>query len=226
MDVGTGPGTTVYHVPAATAETEIEIKRSRFLCLVERVESEEAARAVIARRRRLFHDARHTCSAFLLGPSRTVARSNDDGEPAGTAGAPMLEALSRHHGAPDLSDTVAVVTRWFGGVLLGAGGLTRAYSEAVASTLADTPLVERRLMRLSVVTLDYASAGRVEGMIRAAGIAVTEASSTATGIELTLAVAASEPPQILADRLAQLTGGAAVPGELGTEWVDLPRARS
>jgi hypothetical protein len=81
-------------------------------------------------------------------------------------------------------------------------------------------------MRLSVVTLDYASAGRVEGMIRAAGIAVTEASSTATGIELTLAVAASEPPQILADRLAQLTGGAAVPGELGTEWVDLPRARS
>src|SRR5690606_33095353 len=104
---------------AADGEAEIEVKRSRFLCTLRRVGTEADARAVVEEMRRQHWDARHHCSAFVLGPDGALQRSSDDGEPAGTAGAPMLEVL-RGHG---VSDVVAVVTRWFGGVLLGAGGL-------------------------------------------------------------------------------------------------------
>uniref|UniRef100_UPI0039EEFE92 IMPACT family protein n=1 Tax=Sinomonas sp. G460-2 TaxID=3393464 RepID=UPI0039EEFE92 len=114
---------------------ELEIKRSRFITVLRRAETEDEARALVAELRREFHDARHHCSAFVLGPDRTAQRSNDDGEPSGTAGIPMLEALLKGatlDGAADLSDVAAVVVRYFGGILLGAGGLVRAYSESVS----------------------------------------------------------------------------------------------
>ena len=102
-------------------EHELEIKRSRFLCALARVDSDEAAREFIAERRKLHHEARHHCTAYVLDEGR-AQRSNDDGEPAGTAGAPMLEVLRRN----EITGVVAVVSRYFGGVLLGAGGLVRA----------------------------------------------------------------------------------------------------
>ncbi len=111
-----------YRTVARPSVAEVEVKRSRFSCRLERVSDEAAARAVVEEERRVHWDARHHCSAFVLGPSGEVQRSSDDGEPAGTAGAPMLEVLV----GAGLSDVVAVVTRWFGGVLLGAGGLVRA----------------------------------------------------------------------------------------------------
>ena len=101
-------------------DVELEIKRSRFLTRLCRVTTEEAARAVIDGQRSRFFDARHHCSAFVLGPGARISRSSDDGEPAGTAGTPMLSVLHAHH----LTDVVAVVTRYFGGVKLGAGGPT------------------------------------------------------------------------------------------------------
>ncbi|WP_425413824.1 IMPACT family protein [Propionicicella superfundia] len=214
-------GPTSYRVPAASGEHEIEIKRSRFLCAVRRVETEEEARATIAERRRAFHDARHTCSAFLLGPRRDVARSSDDGEPAGTAGAPMLDALSRFHGAPDLSDTVAVVTRWFGGILLGAGGLTRAYAQCVAETLERTPILTRELRRRYELRLGYGVAGRLETEIRGAGMAVTETEHLPDGVRLVLAVAAAEPPDAVAARIDALTSGRCDVTVADTAWVDL-----
>ena len=113
---------TRYRTVARSAVAETEVKRSRFLCRIERVESEGAARAVVDRARKEHWDARHHCSAFVLGPDGAVQRSSDDGEPSGTAGAPTLEVLRGRA----LSDVVAVVTRWFGGTLLGAGGLVRA----------------------------------------------------------------------------------------------------
>ncbi|MGZ4504026.1 MAG: IMPACT family protein [Nocardioidaceae bacterium] len=102
---------TEYLTVAATAETEIEVRRSRFRCRVARVETEEDARGVVDEARRRHWDARHHCSAFVLGPDAAVQRSSDDGEPFGTAGAPMLEVLRGR----EVSDVVAVVTRWFGG---------------------------------------------------------------------------------------------------------------
>ena len=114
-----------YLVPAGPGTAEVVVKRSRFLCSVARVASEAEARAVVDRARKKHWDAGHHCSAFVIGPASELQRSSDDGEPSGTAGAPMLEVLRGR----EVSDVVAVVTRWFGGVLLGAGGLVRAYGD-------------------------------------------------------------------------------------------------
>lgn len=206
-------GVTSYLVIARAGEAAVEVKRSRFLCRLERVETEAAARAVVEQARKVHWDARHHCSAFVLGPEGRVARSSDDGEPAGTAGAPMLEVL---RGA-GISDVVAVVTRWFGGVLLGAGGLVRAYGDAVREALDEVGVVERQRRQLVRVTVGHAEAGRLENDLRARGLVVRDVEYTEAAT-LTVAVA----PGVFAEPLvAELTGGTAtvVPG--GAEWVDL-----
>ena len=204
---------------------ELEIKRSRFITYLRRVETEDAARGLITELRKTHFDARHHCSAFILGADRMAMRSNDDGEPSGTAGIPMLDALAKRETAPgvtDLSDIVAVVVRYFGGILLGAGGLVRAYSESVSSTLDLAPLIHRQRMRILGVDADYAAAGRLENDLRAAGIQVL---GTEYGPRVaTLRIALNDDAQILAgfdDRLATLTAGASSATNLGTEWVDL-----
>ena len=154
-----------YRTVARSVVVETEVRRSRFLCRLERVESEEAARAVVERARREHGDARYHCSAFVLGPDGAVQRSNDDGEPSGTAGSPMLEVLRGR----EVSDVVAVVSRWFGGTLLGAGGLVRAYGDAVRSGLDAAGLRERVLAALFDVQVSHADAGRVESDLRARG---------------------------------------------------------
>lgn len=203
---------------ARDVEAEIEVKRSRFRCTVERVGSEEAARAVVDRLRREHWDARHHCSAFRVGPPpATVERSSDDGEPAGTAGAPMLEVLRGHEGA-GVGDVVAVVTRWFGGTLLGAGGLVRAYGDAVRVALEQAGTVRRTLVREHVLVLDHAVAGRVESDLRSRGVAVLGAEHAAR-VTLTLGVPPAEEPG-LAALLAELTAGAAATQVAGERWVD------
>lgn len=156
-------GPTSYTSIVAPVEAELEAKRSRFLARLEPVADEAGARDVIETARRAHHDARHHCSAFVLDPDGRTQRSNDDGEPAGTAGAPMLEVLrgSGH------TQVVAVVTRWFGGTLLGTGGLIRAYSGAVSAALdVATPQVWR-LRRRAHVDIGIADAGRLEHELRA-----------------------------------------------------------
>ncbi|MFJ5696196.1 IMPACT family protein [Arthrobacter sp. NPDC093125] len=204
---------------------ELEIKRSRFITVLRRAESEEGARALVADLRREFHDARHHCSAFVLGADRDIQRSSDDGEPSGTAGVPMLEALLRRETAPgvtDLSDVSAVVVRYFGGVLLGAGGLVRAYSESVSTALALSPLVQRRRLRICAVRMPHAAAGRLENDLRSAGYAMAETGYEANSAVLRLAL--PDSPAALADaagHLAAITAGAAALEPEGTEWVDL-----
>ncbi|GAA4858609.1 MULTISPECIES: YigZ family protein [Saccharopolyspora] len=149
-------------------EHEIEIKRSRFRCALEVVRTEEEAREFIALQRRRHHEARHHCSAFVLGDDGRTQKSNDDGEPAGTAGTPMLEVLRRN----DITNTVAVVIRYFGGVLLGAGGLVRAYGGAVSAALEEVGLVDRRPVRVVSTTVDHALAGRLDNDLRSAGYQV------------------------------------------------------
>lgn len=194
---------------------EIEEKRSRFLCTLARVEDEDDARAVVERLRKQHWDARHTCSAFVIGPPpQPVARSNDDGEPAGTAGAPMLEVL---RGA-GVSDTVAVVTRWFGGTLLGAGGLVRAYSDAVRTALDEVGTRRRELVREYEIEVPYDASGRLETDLRSSGVAVLD---TSYGAAVTLRIGAPpEDEKRLESLLAELTAGASslVPG--ADRWVD------
>jgi len=209
-------GATSYRVPARTAEVEVEARRSRFRCRLERVADEDAARAVVEAARRRHWDARHHCSAFVLGPDGATARSSDDGEPAGSAGAPMLETLRGR----ELSDVVAVVTRWFGGTLLGVGGLVRAYSEAVALAVDEAGVLRRERRDLVEVDAAHADAGRLEHELRFRGLTVRDASYGAV-VTLTLAVPAGLSGS-LPGTLAGLTGGAAAPRPVGTDWVDLP----
>ena len=204
-----------YLTIARDGTAEIEEKRSRFLCTLARVEEEADARAVVERLRKQHWDARHHCSAFVIGPPpQPVERSNDDGEPAGTAGAPMLEVL---RGA-GLSDTVAVVTRWFGGTLLGAGGLVRAYSDAVRAALDEVGTLRRELVREYEIEVAYDAAGRLETDLRSAGVAVLE---TTYGAGVTLRVGA--PPaeeNRLEALLAELTAGGSVLVPGVDRWVD------
>jgi uncharacterized YigZ family protein len=203
-----------YLTLARSAEAAIEVKRSRFLCTVERVEDEAAARAVVDRLRRTHWDARHHCSAFVLGPRGDLERSSDDGEPAGTAGAPMLEVLRGR----EVTDVVAVVTRWFGGTLLGAGGLVRAYGDAVRAGLDAAGTLRRTLVREHTLELGHGDAGRVESELRSRGIAVLDASYGA-GVTLRLGVPPADEER-LAGLLAELTGGSAQTRVVGERWVD------
>ena len=201
-----------YLTLARDAEAEIEVKRSRFLCTLRRVEDEPAARAVVDGLRKQHWDARHHCSAFRLHPD--VERSSDDGEPAGTAGAPMLEVLRGHA----VDDVVAVVTRWFGGTLLGAGGLVRAYGDAVRAALAEAGTLRRSLVREHLLELDHADAGRVESDLRARGVAVV-GTEYAARVTLRLGVPPEEEGR-LAALVAELTAGAAETRVAGERWVD------
>lgn len=197
---------------AGPAEAAIEDRRSRFLAHVEPVSDEAAARAVIESVRRQHHTASHHCSAFILGPDGAVERSSDDGEPSGTAGAPMLEVLRGR----ELRDVVAVVTRWFGGTLLGAGGLVRAYSDAVAAAIDASRPVRYRLVEVLELPVDYAIAGRVEGSLRDRGVVVDEVRHGAQAT-LVLAVPPGDRPPV-ASVIAELTAGQGRPRAAGTRW--------
>lgn len=209
--------TASYLTIARDVEAEIEVKRSRFLATVVRVEDEESARAVIERARKQHWDAGHHCSAFILGPEATVQRSNDDGEPAGTAGAPMLEVL---RGA-DVSDLVAVVSRWFGGTLLGAGGLVRAYGDAVRAALDEAGTLTRTLMTHHRLVVDHADAGKLESELRQRGIEVLDTAYT-DRVTLTLGVPDGRTDE-LAALTAELTSGGAAPQPSGSAWIDVRR---
>lgn len=221
---------TGYTTIRADVVHEIEIKRSRFITYLRRVESEEAARELVAELRKSHFDARHHCTAFVLGADRDVQRSNDDGEPSGTAGAPMLEALTRretHDGGADLSDIVAVVVRYFGGVLLGAGGLVRAYSESVSAALDQAPLVRRQRMSLYDVVAEMAVAPRLENDLRTSGHTVLgvdyapgDDGQVRAGIRVALADD-SDVEDAFSSYLASHTAGAASWHRGDTEWVDL-----
>ena len=205
---------TSYLTIGRDVEVATEAKRSRFLCRLARVASEEAARAVVEEERRRHWAAGHHCSAFVLGPTGEVLRSSDDGEPSGTAGAPMLEVLRGH----EVSDVVAVVSRWFGGVLLGAGGLVRAYSDAVRAGLEEAGVRERRLMHRYDVRVPHGDAGKLEHGLRAAGVVVrgVDYAGEAT-LHLAVPTAAMDRlPHLLAD----LSGGELTAVPVGSDWVD------
>ncbi|EMD24643.1 YigZ family protein [Amycolatopsis azurea] len=207
-----------YLTVAGTGVNEIEIRRSRFLCALAPVTSEEAAREVIAARKKADPAARHHCHAFVLGADGRTQRSSDDGEPAGTAGTPMLEVLRRR----ELTDTVAVVTRYFGGVLLGAGGLIRAYGQAVSEAVDAIGVREYRRLRLVEVVVDYDRAGRLENDIRSSPY-LLHATRFEDVAHFDVGLAPDQGDAFHA-WLADLTGGEALTEEAGEMW--LPTSRN
>jgi uncharacterized YigZ family protein len=151
-----------YYTVKGPGENEIVIERSRFIAHVARVETEEEAQAFIADIKKQHWSANHNCSAYMIGENNLIQKANDDGEPSGTAGVPMLEVLKKR----DLKDTVVVVTRYFGGIKLGAGGLIRAYGKSTSEGLNATGIVERKLMRIMKTKIDYTWLGKVENEVR------------------------------------------------------------
>lgn len=220
--------TSRYTVPATfdPVRITVDIKRSEFIGMIRRVGSEEAAREWIEEVRGEHHNATHVCTAFVIGPDRDVQRSNDDGEPAGTAGLPMMQALLNHRVThdgveyTDLSDTCAVVVRYFGGVKLGAGGLVRAYSDTVVETLQATRLIPRQRLIEIEVPAPHAEAGRWENELRASGIEVFETDYAGAHATLRLGLVDSEQAQNdFQAKLATITAGAGEATTVGAQWV-------
>ena len=151
-----------YHTVKQAGEHEIIIQKSRFIAHIKRTESEAEAQEFIQTLKKKYWDATHNCSAYLIGEHDQIQKANDDGEPSGTAGVPILEVLKKRK----LKDTVVVVTRYFGGIKLGAGGLIRAYGKATSEGLDAVGIVERRLMRVCHVKIDYSWLGKIENELR------------------------------------------------------------
>ncbi|MEQ2527528.1 YigZ family protein [Bacillaceae bacterium CLA-AA-H227] len=151
-----------YFTVKGYGENEIIIEKSRFIAHVARATTEEEAQDFIQTIKKKHWNATHNCSAYLMGETDQIQKANDDGEPSGTAGVPILEVLKKRH----LKDTVVVITRYFGGIKLGAGGLIRAYGKATSEGINATGVVERRLMKVMHTKVDYTWLGKLENELR------------------------------------------------------------
>ncbi|MDX3853571.1 YigZ family protein [Streptomyces sp. AK02-01A] len=159
-----------YRTIARAGVHETEVNRSRFLCALAPAATEQEAQDFVARVRKEHPTATHNCFAYVVGADASVQKASDDGEPGGTAGVPMLQMLMRR----EVRYVAAVVTRYYGGVKLGAGGLIRAYGGAVGEALDAVGTLTRRRYRLATVTVDHQRAGKLENDLRATGRAVRE----------------------------------------------------
>lgn len=190
---------TSYLTLKTIVEHESEVRRSRFVCAIAPASSVEEAAEFIAERRRLHAGATHNCTAYVIG--ERLQKGDDDGEPGGTAGTPMVQALVGR----GYSDVVAVVTRYFGGILLGAGGLVRAYGSAVTETLDRADPIRMVPAKLVHVFVAHDQAGRVENDLRASAYPVQDV-VYAQRVRFSVAV---EDVSRFTDWIATLTAGRA-----------------
>lgn len=159
-----------YKTVKGYGESEIVLSKSRFITYVDRAETEEEALNFIDKIKKMHPNATHNCSCYMIGEHDNIQKANDDGEPSGTAGVPMLEVLKKQ----GLKDTVVVVTRYFGGIKLGGGGLIRAYGKATTEGISAALVVERKLHHIMKVSIDYTWLGKVENEIRSSSYTLQE----------------------------------------------------
>ena len=195
-----------YLVPAGTAHAELRGKGSRFLALVEPVEDESVARERLKSLSIEYSDATHVCWAWRIGQPPSE-RSSDAGEPAGTAGTPMLRVL---RGAK-LSDLMAVVVRWYGGVKLGKGGLARAYSQAVHEALEELPTEERVPTILVEIVVPYTRFGELKRLVHPPEVEIVDERYADESVRLTLEVAVGRQ-EWLREALASFGAEPTIPG--------------
>ena len=190
-----------YNTVKTTGEHEIIIEKSRFIAQIARAESEEEAQEFIQAIKKKHWNATHNCSAYLIGENDQIQKANDDGEPSGTAGVPILEVLKKRN----LKDTVVVVTRYFGGIKLGAGGLIRAYGKSTSEGLNAVGVVERRLVQTMHVKIDYTWLGKLEKELRASVYPIKEIHYLDT-VEIEVYVD-EEKVQAFTEWMVELTNG-------------------
>lgn len=209
---------TEYFIPTAPSEAELVEKRSTFIGHVWPVESEAEARSRIEDMKKKYHDARHNCWCYRLREGG-VERYSDDGEPQGTAGQPMLNVFQRE----EVTNVCCVVTRYFGGILLGAGGLVRAYTQSAKDALDAAGIsVVRRWIEVAVVC-SYTMFERLKLEVEAQGGVVGEVEYTnKVCIHALLPEGMVEP---FADRVTELTAGGCAPEILGEAFKAVPRSQ-
>ena len=208
-----------YLVPFEDAESEFTEKRSRFISHLWRVETEAEARARIAEMKKKYYDARHNCWCYLLKEGNIV-RYSDDGEPQGTAGQPMLNVFQRE----EVANVCCVVTRYFGGVLLGAGGLTRAYTKGAKDALDAAGIARMSLWTVWDVPCTYPLLERVKLDIAAAGGVIRD---TAYGADITLRAAfLQENASAFGKKLTELSAGSLQMTAVGEEFLPGPREKA
>ena len=208
-----------YLVPFEDAESEFTEKRSRFISHLWRVETEAEARARIEEMKKKYYDARHNCWCYLLKEGNIV-RYSDDGEPQGTAGQPMLNVFQRE----EVTNVCCVVTRYFGGVLLGAGGLTRAYTKGAKDALDAAGIARMSLWTVWDVPCTYPLLERVKLDIAAAGGVIRD---TAYGADITLRAAfLQENASAFGKKLTELSAGRLQMTAVGEEFLPGPREKA
>lgn len=186
------------------AQGEITEKKSRFIATIEPVNSQEEAEAFIASCKKKYWDAKHNCSAYVIGENNEIMHSSDDGEPSGTAGRPMLSVLT----GQQLHNAAVVVTRYFGGVLLGTGGLVRAYQAAVQEALLEAKTAEQIALQLLTVTVAYGAIGKMQHFLEQKSEYRLEETTYGEEVAFRIAVPADRTEQALQE-LVQLTNGKA-----------------
>ncbi len=201
-----------YHVIYKGGEGEIVEKKSRFIATVKPVECEEEATAFISEMKKKYWDARHNCSAFVIGANQELTRCSDDGEPAQTAGRPMLDVLLKE----GVTNVAVVVTRYFGGVLLGTGGLVRAYQKAVQEGLAASQIIEKREGFLLYINTDYNGIGKLQYLFAQKEISILE-SEYAADVRMTVLVPLERKAEIEKAVIEQTCGTARL--EWGNETI-------
>lgn len=160
----------IYKTVKGYGQTEIEIHKSRFIAYVERAEREEEAVAFIEQIKKKHWNASHNCSAYMVGENDQHQKADDDGEPSGTAGKPILEIIKKS----ELKDTVIVITRYFGGIKLGAGGLIRAYGKSASAGIKKASIVERQGHTRIAAEIDYNQLGMLENQLRQQGYIIDD----------------------------------------------------
>ena len=195
------PAGDSYRVLIEGGQGEYVEKKSRFIATLRSCESEEEAVRFIEETKKKYWDARHNCYAFIVGRKGELSRCSDDGEPGGTAGRPMLEVLT----GAELRNVTAVVTRYFGGVLLGTGGLVRAYTQAVKEGLKNCRLGRMRPGREMEVITDYNGVGKILYLLGSAGIE-PDAADYGENVTLRLTVPAEEA-DALCRKMTDMTNG-------------------
>lgn len=182
---------------------EIVEKKSRFIASVYHVESEKEATDQIERLKKQYWDARHNCYAYILGKNSELMRFSDDGEPSGTAGKPILEVLKGR----GLTDTLVVITRYFGGVLLGTGGLVRAYTDSTVAGIEAGNVLHMCLMRKLEIGVDYNTIGKLKYMLANDGIGIVDEQYTDSVI-ITAVIPIDDADRVV-NRITDVTNGKA-----------------
>lgn len=190
-----------YRMLSKGAQAELVEKKSRFIATIRPVASEEEAVAFIEEMKKKYYDARHNCSAFVIGSKGELTRSSDDGEPSGTAGRPMLEVLT----GSGIRNIAVVVTRYFGGVLLGTGGLVRAYSGAVKMALEQCETITRRYGVQMLIKTDYNGVGKIQYLLGSKDVVIQD-SVYAADVQMTVLVPIEEYDR-LCKELVETTNG-------------------